>query len=116
MSIEMRNISFVTDIHVNFQLFTMIFSGNIVKDLISEDVHSFIQFIFVLYVHVTENVQEMHVATIFVSFDNSIFQNGYFLHSDLHEQIFLPVYFYNEKSVERNCLDIQGSCIAISKS
>ena len=53
MSIEMSHIFFVRDIHVNFQLFTMIFSGNIVKDLISEDVYSFIQFIFVLYIHVT---------------------------------------------------------------
>lgn len=68
---------------LNLDLCRMILSSDIFKDVGNEEADSFIKFVFILDVLISQYIQELNVLSIFVSLDDSITNYGHFFKSNL---------------------------------
>lgn len=98
---------------IDLKLFAMVFFSNVAEDLVFKNIHSFCKLISVLQINVSQNVQEMHIACILVSFDHSIFYHRGFLNSNMNNHVLLSEDLDWEKSIKRNRSNIERPSVSI---
>lgn len=84
----------------------MIFFGYIQHNGLFESLNRFFKFIWVFCYHVCQNIKNLNILSIFISFDNTTSDNRLLLNSNIEQQIFLSLYFHIEKSIIRKTLCI----------
>lgn len=80
----------------------MVFPSYISKNLLFEHVHAFVKFVVVLHIDISQNIQEMHIAFVLISFDDPAFDHWHFLNTHMHKQILLPEDLHHEKTIKGN--------------
>lgn len=93
----------------------MVFFGNIGVNGFHEDRHPLADFVLVLHVLVTEDVQELHVVPELITLDDVTTTDHWdLLHSDVQEQVLLTENLHCEETVEGDGLGLQGTGMSVA--